>query len=62
MDIRQLRQDRKLTLKQVADILGISSVQLSRIERNSRGLKVSYAKKLGELYGVKWMNFYNEEA
>ena len=59
MDIRQLRISRNLTLKDVAEILGITEMQLSRIERGMRGLKVSYAKKLGELYGVSWSEFYD---
>ena len=58
MNLRQLRKNKNLTIKEVAEILGISEIQLSRIERGTRGLRVAYAIKLGELYGVDWASFY----
>ena len=59
MDLRKLRKEKSLKLSAVAEYLGISSMQLSRIERGVQGLKVQYAQKLGELYGVNWADFYN---
>ena len=58
MYLRNLRKNRKLSLQFVADILGISAMQLSRIERGIYSLKVPYAKKLAELYGVEWSKLY----
>ena len=58
MNLRKLRKDKAMTLAMVAEILGVSSMQVSRIERGIDNLKVSYAKKLGELYGVEWTKFY----
>lgn len=58
MNLRMLRKNKGLSLAKVAEVLGISSMQLSRIERGIDGIKVTYAKKLGELYGVDWTIFY----
>ena len=58
--LRQLRKNKNLKLKDVAEFLGISEIQLSRIERGTRGLRVTYAIKLGELYGVDWSSFYTD--
>ena len=55
--IREFRKNKGLRLQDVADILGISAMQLSRIERKQDGLKVAYAKKLGEVFEVDWKKF-----
>ena len=58
--LRKLRKDNGMTLKTVADMLGISAMQLSRIERGENILRVEYAKKLGELFKTPWYLFYQE--
>ena len=58
MELRELRIKKAMKLSEVAAYLGISSMQLSRIERGIQGLKVQYAQKLGEIYEVNWADFY----
>ncbi len=60
MRLRELRKRRGLSLAKVAEYLGISAMQMSRIERGIDSLKVAYAKKLGQLYEVPWDEFYSE--
>lgn len=49
--IRQKRREAGLTLKDVGEILGVSRMQVSRIERGERALHMRHAKKLAELFG-----------
>ena len=57
--IRKLRKDRGLRLEDLAQLLGITSMEMSRIERSQRNLKVSYAKILGDFFGIDWYLFYD---
>ena len=57
--IRKLRKEHNMRLQDLADMLGITAIQLSRIERGTRGLKIAYAKKLGEIFDVEWPLFYS---
>ena len=59
MIARNLRLEKGLSLSKVAKMLGISSMQLSRIERGIDGMKIIYAKKLAEIYDVEWSIFYD---
>jgi transcriptional regulator with XRE-family HTH domain len=49
--LREWRERHRLTLEEVADLLGVSSSQLSRLERGERGIRpldrVRYARLLG---------------
>ena len=56
--IRELRKQRGLKLQDIADLLGITAMQVSRIERKQDGIKVCYAKKLGDFFNVDWKTFY----
>lgn len=55
---RKLRKDKGLRLQDIADILGVTAMQVSRLERNIDSLKVDYAKKLGVFFDVDWKLFY----
>ena len=59
--LRKLRKDNSMTLNTVAKILGISAMQLSRIERGENELRVEYAMKLGELYKIPWYFLYEKK-
>ncbi len=59
--LRNARLKKKLTLNDVASRLGVTGVSVSRYERGDRKLPVPMAKKLGNLYGVGWERFYEEE-
>jgi len=50
--IRNLREDRDLTQKQVADYLGTSQTMYARYERGANELPIRHLIKLCKLYGV----------
>ena len=50
--IRDLREDRDLKQKQVADYLLCDQSLYSKYERGERPLPLDYADKLADLYGV----------
>ena len=50
--IRDLREDRDLKQKQVADYLLCDQSLYSKYERGERELPLMYADKLADLYGV----------
>ena len=59
MNVRDLRKKSGLRLQDIAELLGITAMQVSRIERNKDGLKVDYAKILGDYFKVDWKLFYD---
>ena len=52
LKIRDLREDRDLTQKQVADYLLCDQSLYSKYEREERPLPLEYADKLADFYGV----------
>lgn len=50
--IKQLRQERGLTLQRVADELGVGNNTISRYETGKREPKLSTWKKLADFFGV----------
>ena len=50
--LRDLREARDLTLKEVADAIGTSIVQVSRLEVGTRDLDLYWLPKLAAFYGV----------
>ena len=50
--IRDLREDKDLTQKQVADYLLCDQSLYSKYEREERPLPLEYADKLADFYGV----------
>ncbi len=51
-NIRDLREDKDLTQKEVADYLGTSQTMYARYERGANELPIRHLLKLSELYGV----------
>ncbi len=52
LKIRDLREDRDLTQKTVADFLLCDQSLYSKYEREERPLPLEYADKLADFYGV----------
>ncbi len=50
--IRDLREDRDLKQKQIADYLMCDQSLYSKYERGERALPLEYAEKLADYYGV----------
>ena len=61
MDIKSLREDKRLSQKAVASICGVSQQALSAIEANKRTPSIPLAKSLAAVLGCKWTDFYEEE-
>ncbi len=55
--LRQLREERNMTLGEVSDAIGLSPSQLSQIERGKRGMSSRAARELSRLYGVELEGF-----
>ena len=50
--IRDLREDKDLTQKQISKYLGCDQSLYSKYERGERSLPLEYANMLADLYGV----------
>lgn len=50
--IKELRQEKKLTQKELANLLGVNMVTLSRYENNNRNPKIDKLEKMAEIFGV----------
>lgn len=51
-NLKKLREDRKLTQKELAEILGISTSHYSGCEKGKNTVKFSMMIKLAKFYGV----------
>lgn len=60
-NIRLLRLDRGLTMKQISNELDISESYYSLIENGERRPSVSVAKRIGAVLGFDWTKFFEEE-
>lgn len=60
MILRELRTARNLTLKQVAEAIGVSEAAMSLYETGKRHPPVRIAKRLGDFYGFPWSDIYND--
>lgn len=57
--LKKLRESSSLTLKDVADKIGISSMTLSRYESNSRKVRINTLQEILKIYGVDYEDFIN---
>ncbi|WP_079475585.1 helix-turn-helix transcriptional regulator [Marinococcus halophilus] len=55
------RKQKGLTQEEVAKKIGISRNAYAMIERGDRGVTVSNAKKLADLFGFEWTIFFENE-
>lgn len=58
--LRDLRQNRNLTLKQVADETDLSISFLSLVERDKVSISVDNLERLARYYGVRMVNIFQE--
>lgn len=61
-NIRLLRLDRGLTMKQISNELDISESYYSLIENGERRPSVSVAKRIGAVLGFDWTKFYEDRS
>lgn len=57
-NMKKLREEKGLTLRELSPMVGVSASYLSLIENGKRELPVKLAKKLAEILGCKWTEFY----
>ena len=60
--LKKTRQNANMTMKQVAEAVGISECYYSQIENGTRNASVAVAKKLGEVLGFSWQLFFDDVA
>lgn len=50
--LRELRKQNEMTQKELADLIGVSTVSLNRYEKGLRKPKLDKLKKISEVFGV----------
>ena len=60
IDLRRIRQERGLTLKQLSDMVGLHDSYICMIEQQKRTPSVSAAKRIAKVLGFDWMRFFGE--
>lgn len=58
LDLKAIRIERGMTMKQVAEKAGISESYISVIESGKQSMPVHTAKKIAEVLGFDWTKFY----
>ena len=61
IDLRTLRQDNGLTQTALAEAAGVVRQTISNIECGINAPSVRLAKKLAEILGLNWTDFFTEE-
>lgn len=56
--LRELREGRKITLKELAKNLGVTVAQASYLENGKRALSLDKAAKMAEIYNTTIDNIY----
>ena len=59
MWLKELRNAKKMTMREVATIAGISECYYSQIENGKRNVPVSTAQDLARILEFDWQKFYN---
>ncbi len=60
-NLRKARIEKKLSQKELADELGVTTATISRYESGERKLPVETAKRIAEILGVDWYTLFDEE-
>jgi putative transcriptional regulator len=60
-NLRKARLAKKLSQKELADELGVTTATISRYESGERKLPVETAKRIAEILGVDWYTLFDEE-
>lgn len=57
--LKEIRLEKKLTMRQVSDAVQISECYYSQIESGKRNVSVSVAKRIAFYLKFNWMNFFS---
>lgn len=60
-DLRKVRQDNGLTQTALAEAAGVVRQTISNIECGINAPSVDLAKKLAEILGLNWTDFFSED-
>ena len=60
-NLRKARLAKKISQKELADELGVTTATISRYESGERKLPVETAKRIAEILGVDWYTLFDEE-
>jgi DNA-binding XRE family transcriptional regulator len=61
VNVKEKRTEKGLTLKALGKLIGLSGQSVFYIEHGVHKPKIKTAKKLGEILGVDWTKFYDDE-
>lgn len=62
LTLRKLREERRLTLAQVADQIGVSVPHVSELERGKKRINNDWLEKFAEFYDVPVRALFEDEA
>lgn len=60
MNLKELRTNAKMTQQELADKIGVQRSTIAMIETDKNSITISMAKKLAEVFNIRWTNFFNE--
>lgn len=60
LDLKELRMERMLSQKQLAELINVERSTITQIELGVNTPSVKTAMALGELFKVDWRGFYEE--
>ena len=60
IDMRDIRKERGMTMKQLGDVTGLSESYISMIENMERTPSVSAAKRIAAALGFEWTRFFEK--
>ena len=60
INMRDIRKERGMTMKQLGDVTGLSESYISMIENMERTPSVSAAKRIAEALGFEWTRFFEK--
>lgn len=58
-NLTKYRRKRKLTISELADLVGVSGAAICRYEKGDRKMSVDIAKKIADVLKVKWWKLYD---
>ena len=60
IDMRDIRKERGMTMKQLGDVTGLSESYISMIENMERTPSVPAAKRIAAALGFEWTRFFEK--
>ena len=58
-NLTKYRRKKKLTIVELADLVGVSGATICRYENGERKMPVDVAKKIADVLNVKWWKLYD---